>query len=185
MADCAVQLLREIAERDLRAFSLFYDRFASRVFGLILRIVRNRTDSEDVLQEVFAQVWRQADRFDPTRAAPDTWLLMIARSRAADRLRRMRRHSEFVHEFPEPRIECDPATPFAKQEAALAVTHALDGLIAVQRDPIRLSFFDGYTHEEISILLNLPLGTVKTRIRLGLRKLRERLEQLAEEATVP
>src|SRR5436853_6983112 len=100
MAATDLELINRIAGRDRDAFSHFYNRYAPRAFGLILRVVRNRTDAEDVLQEAFLQVWKQAERFDPLRSAPDVWVLMIARSRAVDRLRK--RSAVTTDELPAP-----------------------------------------------------------------------------------
>lgn len=166
-------LLDRIAGRDREAFAAFYDRFAPRAFGLILRVIRNRTDAEDVLQEAFLQVWNQADRFDPLRSAPDAWVLMIARSRAVDRLRK--RSTVTTNEVPDPATEADPGAGLERAEDAGRLTGALGHLPPEQREPIRLAFFQGLTHEQIAAHLSIPLGTVKTRIRLGMIRLRDRI----------
>ena len=166
------ELLRRIAAaRDAEAFALFYDRFAAKVYGLLLKLLRNRTDADDVLQETFLQVWKQADRFDPARSVPEGWLLMIARSRALDRLRK--RPTTSATAIPEVPLLVEPSAGLQREEAGRALHSGLAGLIAEQREPIRLAFFEGHTHEEIAAMLQLPLGTVKTRIRLGMIRLRD------------
>ncbi len=170
-------LLGRTAARDRTAFAALYDRYAPRAFGLILRIIRNRTDAEDVLQETFLQVWNQAARFDPNRSAPDVWLLLIARSRAVDRLRKRRTPTK--EDLPDPATHEEPDTGLIRQEDAEQLRSALEQLPPDQRDLIRRSFFCGRTHEQIATELNLPLGTVKTRIRLGMIRLRDRFAGLA------
>src|SRR5579885_2433377 len=110
------ELLGRIAARDREAFAAFYDRYAPRAFGLILRVLRNRTDAEDVLQEAFLQVWNQAGRFDPARAAPDVWVLLIARSRAVDRLRK--KSAVTSDEVPDPGSADDPGRGLEREESA-------------------------------------------------------------------
>jgi RNA polymerase sigma-70 factor (ECF subfamily) len=166
-------LLELIATRDPGAFAEFYDRYAARVYGLLTRILGNRTDAEDVLQEAFLQVWEQARRFDPARAAADVWVLLIARSRAVDRLRK--RTAVTSVELPDAGRSDDPARGLEVVETAGRVRSALDHLPADQKEAIGLAFFGGLTHEQIAARLGLPLGTVKTRIRLGMGRLRDRL----------
>ncbi len=170
-------LLGRTAARDRVAFGALYDRYAPRAFGLILRIIRNRTDAEDVLQETFLQVWNQASRYDPTRSAPDVWLLLIARSRAVDRVRK--RQVATREDVPDPATHDDPDTALVQREDAERVRTALDALPPEQGDLIRKAFFGGRTHEQIATELNLPLGTVKTRIRLGMIRLRDRVAGLS------
>jgi RNA polymerase sigma-70 factor, ECF subfamily len=177
MLSSDVELLRRIdSARDPEAFAAFYDRFAARVYGLLLKLLRNRTDADDVLQETFLQVWNQAGRFDPMRSVPDGWILMLARSRALDRLRK--RPTTSATAIPETSEVAEPASGLLREEAASALRVALADLPAEQREPIRLAFLDGRTHEQIARLLEQPLGTVKTRIRLGMMRLRDRLTAL-------
>jgi RNA polymerase sigma-70 factor, ECF subfamily len=170
-------LIGRTAARDRAAFAALYDRYAPRAFGLILRIMRNRTDAEDVLQETFLQVWNQAARFDPNRSAPDVWLLLIARSRAVDRLRKRRVATK--EELPDPATRDEPDDGLIRREDAEQLRSALEQLPPEQRDLIRRAFFGGLTHEQIATELNIPLGTVKTRIRLGMTRLRDRLAALS------
>lgn len=169
------ELLSRIAAREPAAFTSFYDRHSPRAFGLILQIVRNRPDAEDVLQETFLQVWTAAERYDPHRACAEAWVLMLARSRALDRLRR-RRAAVGAEEIPD---AADPgpdptAAPELKDEAD-RLDRVLGTLPPDQQQPIVLAFYRGMTHEQIARHLSVPLGTVKTRIRLGLTRLRERI----------
>jgi RNA polymerase sigma-70 factor (ECF subfamily) len=174
------ELLRRTADRDRSAFATFYDRYAARVFGLALHVLRNRTDAEDVLQETFLQVWHQAGRFDPVRGCAEAWVLLLARSRAIDRLRKRPAAPDAAS--PEPAGAPDPGRDLERGEEAGQVRAAVNGLPAEQRDLIRLAFFDGLTHTEIARRLGLPLGTVKTRIRLGMNRLRDRMARPAEVA---
>jgi RNA polymerase sigma-70 factor, ECF subfamily len=165
--------------RDAAAFAALYDRLAPRAFGLLLRVLRNRPDAEDVLQETFLQVWHQAGRFDPARSVPLGWVLMIARSRAADRLRA--KSATAAERRPDVPPTPDPAAGLVATETAGRVSAALDGLPPDQAEPIRLAFYEGLTHEGVAARLGIPLGTVKTRIRLGMARLRARLPDHAPE----
>jgi RNA polymerase sigma-70 factor (ECF subfamily) len=168
----ALALLRQLSAGDSSALGEFYDLYAGLVNGLALRILRDATDAEDVVQEVFVQVWRQAARFDPNRGSPEAWICTMARSRALDRLRRRVARRE------EP-SEASPATTAApKTEEALAVRKALDALSVDQRRALELAYYEGLTQSEIAKRLNEPLGTVKTRIRTAMIRLREALAPL-------
>jgi RNA polymerase sigma-70 factor (ECF subfamily) len=169
MAACDVELMRRVAARDRAAFAELYDRLAPRAFGLVLHLLRNQTDAEDVLQEAFLKVWDLAPRYDPARCPPDGWVLMIARSRALDKLRRRRQTAD---ECPEPAADDAPGRELERRETAERIAAALAGL---QAEAVRLAFYGGLTHEQIAGRLGLPLGTVKTRIRLGMVRLRDRL----------
>jgi RNA polymerase sigma-70 factor (ECF subfamily) len=173
------ELLSRVAELDRSAFADFYDRYAARVFGFLLHLLRNRAEAEDVLQEAFWQVWRQAERFDAGRASAEAWMLMIARSRAVDRLRR--RREAVTDTIPELPTDSQPDISLAREDDAAQLAAALARLQPDQREPIRLAFYEGLTHDQIARHLKIPLGTVKTRIRLGFLRLRERLP--AEMAT--
>lgn len=165
-------LLEAIAGGDQEAFAAFYDRHAARVYGLLLCILRDPAEAEDLLQDVFFQVWRRADRYDAARAAPVAWLTVMARSRARDRLRRLGRAAKSGEPAANPASPNRVVETLADREAAARVIAALEELPAEQKAAIRQSFFDGMTHSEIARAQNLPLGTVKTRIRDGMRKLR-------------
>lgn len=170
MAPTDLELMAGTASGDQQAFSLLYDRLAPRVFGLVLHVLRNQTDAEDVLQETFLQVWRRAATFDPARCPLDGWVLMMARCRALDRLRRRKDAPPAPDDVPADAEH--PARDLERAEDAIQVTAALACLPAEQREAIRLAFYGGFTHDQISRRLGLPLGTVKTRIRLGMIRLR-------------
>ncbi len=169
-------LIARIARGDQEAFSLFYDAHAGLAFGLIRRIVRQQQAAEEVLQEVFWQVWREAASYDPGRGSPEAWLLMRARSRAIDRLRSIRRREEtFVTPVDEGMARGEDQR--AEHQATMAedrglVQGALAQLPEAQRRVIELAFFEGLTQSEIAGRLGEPIGTVKTRVRLGLERLR-------------
>jgi RNA polymerase sigma-70 factor (ECF subfamily) len=176
------ELISRIAcGRDRGAFDRLYDELSGRVYGFLLRLLRNRPDADDVLQETFLQVWNQAGRFDPERANVDGWVLMIARSRAADRLRK-RAAAPTADLTADPVATADPSEPLARADDATRVSNALGQLPHEQRELIRMAFFDGLTHEQIARAMNIPLGTVKTRIRLGLIRLRDRFADSRAEA---
>jgi RNA polymerase sigma-70 factor (ECF subfamily) len=165
-------VLRRLAEGDSLALAEFYDAHAGLAYGLALRVLRDRSDAEDVVQEAFVQVWRQADRYDPARGSPQAWLCAIVRTRALDRLRRRvsRREQE---EAPEP--VAAGSTP--DREGELAVRKALLTLSAEQRRALELAYYEGLTQSEIARRLGEPLGTVKTRIRSAMIRLRQELQR--------
>lgn len=175
-----VELLSNIARRDNAAFETYFDRHSDRILGLLLRLLSDRAAAEDVLQETFLQVWRTASSFDSNRSGAVVWLSMIARSRARDRIRRDRR----VQTLPPLALSAPadvstsvpPPTTAASAESANAARGALSLLPDDQRHAIRLAFYGGLSHTEIAQHLGLPLGTIKTRIRLGIRRLREILD---------
>jgi RNA polymerase sigma-70 factor (ECF subfamily) len=172
-------LVERIARGDRDAFALFYDRHASLVLGLARRILRNDAAAEEVLQEVFWQVWQDAGHYDPRRGTPEAWLVVRARTRTIDRLRSMRRSERtFVAPLDEGVARSDPAgaeSPASLAEDRGLVQGALGRLPAEQRRVIELAFFEGLTQTEIAARLGEPLGTVKTRARVGLERLRQLL----------
>src|SRR5271169_886884 len=160
-------LLQRLASGDTAALGEFYDRFAALVNGLALRILRDAQDAEDVVQEVFLQVWRQATRFDPARGSVEAWLCMMARTRALDRLRRRNARRE------DPEDLAPVPSTIPRNAEAIAVRKALEGLGEPQRKALELAYFEGLTQSEIAERLQEPLGTIKTRIRTAMIRLRE------------
>ncbi len=171
-----VALIRRMAGGDRRAFGDFYEGYATLAFTLIRRIVTQEAEAEDVLQEVFWQVWQEASRYDERRGSPEAWLLNRARSRAIDRLRSIRRRDEtFVAPLDE-RTAQVREDQTANREAASAdrglIRTALALLPDPQRQVIELAYYGGLTQSEIANRLGQPLGTIKTRMRVGMERLR-------------
>jgi RNA polymerase sigma-70 factor (ECF subfamily) len=171
----AARLERVIA-RDSEALAELYDEHGRRLFGLILRILKDRDEAEEVLQEVFVQAWTRASTYDHGLGSPAGWLLGIARNRAIDRLRANSVRVRAVEAVPEPPPTESPEGRAAVAERQRDVQQALDALPAEQRELIEQAYFLGFTHSELAARLSLPLGTVKTRIRRGLLSLRSQFE---------
>ncbi|HSL54165.1 MAG TPA: sigma-70 family RNA polymerase sigma factor [Pyrinomonadaceae bacterium] len=172
-----VKLLKAIAARDEAALAQLYDHYRIILFGLLMRILNNREEAEDVLQEVFLQVWRKAEDFDENRGRPFTWLVTLARSRGIDRLRTLAARERVAEAGAREAVEVisDAATDAFKSEQRGLVSKALAQLPDEQKRPLMLAYFDGLTQSEIATRLGAPLGTVKTRMRTGLMNLREQL----------
>ena len=177
------QLLQRIAAGDLPALSELYDQIAAPLFSVALRILGDSADAEEVVQDVFIQVWEKAATFDPDLGSAFHWALSITRHRSIDRLRARRRRSRLAEELQhtmtsESSTQLAPAAALAAGDTA-AVRAALEALPDDQRQAIELAFLGGKTHLEIADLLRQPLGTIKARIRRGLLKLRESLQEYA------
>jgi len=172
-------LLQAIARKDDLALAALYDRYRLILFGLLMRILSSREEAEDVLQEVFLQVWRRAADFDERRGRPFTWLVTLTRSRAIDRLRQLNSRERFVSSDTELLADgvLDPAQDAVRSEQRDLVAGALAELSEDQRRTLTLAYFEGLTQTEIAARLRSPLGTVKTRMRSGMIKLRELLSQ--------
>jgi len=172
-----ILLLKAIAAREEAALAQLYDRYRTILFGLLMRILNNREEAEDVLQEVFLQVWRKAADFDESRGRPFTWLVTLARSRGIDRLRTLASRERVAEAGAREVSEeiSDAATDAFKSEQRGLVSDALAKLPDEQKRPIMLAYFDGLTQSEIATRLGAPLGTVKTRMRTGMIRLRELL----------
>ncbi len=173
--------LAAVVEQDERALAALYDATSARVFGLVQRIVRSAALAEEVVEDAYFQVWRQAARFDPARGKALTWLLAMARSRAIDALRR---EARFVHEALQADGHAEPACPQPAHDELLELAQhradlhqALMLLGAQPRQLVSMSFFRGLSHEEIASQMELPLGTVKSQIRRALLTLREALAE--------
>jgi RNA polymerase sigma-70 factor, ECF subfamily len=172
--------LMQLARRgDARAFELIYDRHAQAAFSLAYRIMGTRAGAEDVTQEAFLSIWRSGERYDRRRGSVRTWVLGIVHHRGIDAIRRATVHSRrrAGDEGIEERFEAAERTDAeaARREEAQTVRAALGGLPADQVQVIELAYFGGFTHTEIAEMLDAPVGTIKGRMRLGLKKLRERL----------
>jgi RNA polymerase sigma-70 factor (ECF subfamily) len=175
-SESSATLLAAIGAGDRDAFSRFYDLTAPMAFGLIRRVLRDPEAAAEVLQEVFWQVWQDASRYDPDRGTPEAWLVMRAKTRAIDRLRSIRRRDRTfvapVDESVAQRREDQAPNPAVVAEERGLIQTALAQLPEAQRRVIELAFFEGLTQSEIAARLGEPLGTVKTRARLGLDRLR-------------
>lgn len=179
VADPVGALLRRAAAGDEAAFAGLYDEVAPAVYGAVKRVVRNPAQADEVTQETFLDVWRTAARFDAERGSAMTWILTVAHRRAVDRVRSeesQQRRAERLRNTSA--IDEAPISEVVIDELDRArVGKALDNLTPIQRQSVELAYFGGHTHAEISALLDLPLGTVKTRIRDGLIRLRDALEE--------
>lgn len=183
-----LELLQRIALRDEAALASLYDRHSSLAYGLVLRILRNTSDADDVLQETFVRIWTRADTYDSRLGSPAGWLTRIARNRAIDRLRvrQVRKNisvepdvtTDGSSRLPEPEHHNTPEVVVRDAAAARALRSAMAVLPDLQRALIEAAFFEGYSHQELAARFDVPLGTVKTRIRTGLTTMRGRLEQL-------
>jgi RNA polymerase sigma-70 factor, ECF subfamily len=161
---------------DEAAFAEFYDEIGGVVYGTVLRVVRNPAQAEEVTQEVFVELWRTATRFDPTRGSVRAWAATMAHRRAVDRVRseQSARDREVVDATRDLRPAHDHvAEDVAAQFDRERVAHALEGLTEPQREAVTMAYYGGLTYREVAIRLDLPEGTVKTRIRDGLIKLRD------------
>ena len=172
----AVHLIQRVANQDRAAFSQLYERFSTLVFTLAMRMLKARSDAEDLLQEVFVQVWRQARGYSAERGSPEAWIINIARSRAIDKSRAIRRieNSFLLTDDPARAESSDSAeSSRAASESRLTMNTALANLPDTLRRVLELAYFDGLTQTEIAQRLAEPLGTVKTRMRSGIQRLRE------------
>lgn len=175
------ELVARLRERDSGAFTMLYDRYSRMAFGLAYRMLNDPSAAEDVVQEAFLAVWRQADTFRVERSAVRTWVLSIVHHRAIDRLRRSAAAREVSADAPEHEAErADDSVDVELEVGALIearqVRSALDMLPAEQRRAIEMAYFAGLSHSEIAGELRVPLGTVKGRLRIGLQKMRALLD---------
>ncbi len=166
-----------MARGDESALAALYDRYRLILFGLIQRILHSRAEAEDVLQEVFLQAWQKAANFDESRGRPFTWLVTLARSRAIDRLRSLGARDRLATASAREATEevADAVDDAILSEQSEIVRDALKELPEDQRQVLLLAYFEGFTQSEIAGRLGSPLGTVKTRMRSGMIKLRELL----------
>jgi RNA polymerase sigma-70 factor (ECF subfamily) len=174
--DSPTELLRQMGQGNRGAFELFYERFAALVFSFAMRLVQERSAAEDLLQEVFLQIWRDAGNYSPDRGTPEAWIITITRSRAIDRMRSIRRRDKsFVPMAGAGGKEYDGKVESgaAASDARIMVNSALAELPPLQRTVLELAYFDGLSQSEIAGRLKEPLGTVKTRMRAAITRLRE------------
>ncbi len=176
-------LLHAVGRRDETAFAELYDRMSRPLFSLVMRIVRGRAEAEEVLQEVFWQIWDHAPDFRAELGSPFCWMVTITRRKAIDRLRSSSRHLQRIAEARAQRLDDDTSPPLgldrlAAGEQSASVNAALAELGAEERQAIVLAFFDGLTHPEIAEALGAPVGTIKSRIRRGLARLGASLADL-------
>lgn len=177
------ELVQAMARGDEQAFASLFDRYNSTLLGFLIRILNNKAEAEDVLQEVFVQVWRDAPRYDVRRGRVFTWLVTIARSRALDRLRALGSHESMrtkwaIESMVSPSSAMDNTI---RSDQAKIIRHALEDINDAQREVLLLAYFEGLSHQEIADRVGIPLGTAKTRIRDGLKKLRGMLSKRMKE----
>ena len=177
-------LLARVAKGDQQAFSQLYDHSSTLLFTLAVRILGNHEEAAELLQDVYLEVWRKVSRYDVGRGTPVAWLVTLTKSRAIDRLRaraaRGYRATSSLESEPAAQVADLGPSPFetqADQELRIAVGAAVAGLPQAQQQAIGLAYYEGLSHTEIAARLNQPLGTVKTRIKLGMSKLRDGLQQ--------
>lgn len=186
------ELMARLSSGDAAALSTLYNRYGDIVYSTALRVLRDVHLAEDVSQEVFMRLWRQPDKYAAEKGSFVTWLLSVTRNRAVDWLRRRRRRFRYETASPEqlemeiPAGDCDdPALSAEQLEQRRTVRALLASLPREQRRAIELAYFGGFSNREVALLQGAPLGTVKTRIRLGMMRLREELRPRTEPKTEP
>ena len=185
-------LLALVAKGDQQAFSQLYDHSSTLLFTLAVRILGNREEAAALLQDVYFEVWRKVSRYDVGRGTPVAWLITLTKSRAIDRLRARAARGYRATNSLEAETAMQVADPSpspletqANQELRLAVGTAVAGLPQAQQQALELAYYEGLSHAEIAQRLNQPLGTVKTRIKLGMSKLRDGLQQWGNHGDLP
>ena len=185
-----VALMQAIVAGDAEAFRTFYGRYSPVAFALCLRILHDRADAEDVLADVFLELWEKSAKYDPSKGAPYTYLMVLTRSRAIDRIRRRRRLSGQTssgQDSLEPRSiegvsssESGPAGNAESKEARSRVRETLAALESKQRQALELAYYEGLSHSQIAERTGMPLGTVKSNIRTAMAKLKVKLKNVSE-----
>jgi RNA polymerase sigma-70 factor (ECF subfamily) len=179
--DAEIELLRRVAQGDRRGFEELYDRFSGVLFSTAYRVLNSQEAAEDVLQDVFVQIWEKAPLYDPTRGKPMTWAITLTRNKAIDRLRSAQRRSRLQDELLQESQTAEQFDDRSSFDAASTsdtnklVHGAIQKLSRDQREAIELAFFSSLTQLEIAERLKLPLGTIKARIRRGMMRLRDLL----------
>ncbi len=168
------ELVSRVRAGDQNAMGTLYDRYSPLVYAVGLRVLADTAAAEDVLQEVFMQLWRNPARFDASRGSLGAWLAVIARNRAIDALRKRRYESDIEDIVVS--VEPDLASEADRSRAAKNVRDVLNGMHPAQRQALEMAFYEGLTHREIAAKVGEPLGTIKTRIRAGLLALRKALK---------
>jgi RNA polymerase sigma-70 factor (ECF subfamily) len=183
-------ILARVVKGDQQAFSQLYDHSSTLLFTLAVRILGNHEEAAELLQDVYLEVWRKVSHYDVGRGTPMAWLVTLTKSRAIDRLRakttRGYRATNSLEAGTIAQVVDPGPSPFetqADQDLRHAVRTALDGLPEAQQQPIELAYYEGLSHSEIAARLNQPLGTVKTRIKLGMSKLHAALQQWQNEGS--
>lgn len=176
------ELMRRIARGDREALGMLYDRHGGLVLALGIRTLRDRADAEEFVSDVFLEIWQRADRYDPARGAPVTYLTLLARSRAIDRQRSPAFRAKSRQEPVDSQMKRtspadDPSSHAILDESARQVRQALQNLDEPYRQAVELAFYEGLSHTQIAQRLDKPLGTVKTYVRQGLIRLRDCLRK--------
>ncbi len=169
------ELLPKIANKDEEAFSELYNRFSQVVYNLSYRVVKNTSDAEEVVQKVFIQIWNKAENYDQSRGAVSTWIMNITRSRAIDKIRSLKKTRSTVS-MDDTFVQFISPKGFIIEDAAEKreiIKEALSKIPPEQKTVVKTIYFEGHTHTEAAKELDIPVGTVKTRLRLGILKLRE------------
>ena len=179
VTEIEARLLQSVSTGDAVAFSELYNRMSPRILGLIIRVLRDRAQSEEVAQDVFVEIWQQAARFDATRGSAVGWMLRTAHSRAVDRVRASeasmaRDWHQGIRELNQTQDATDDIVSLRLQSAKIA--KAMKSIPELQREAIDLTHLQGLTQTAVAELLSVPVGTVKTRVRTGLARLRKQLE---------
>jgi RNA polymerase sigma-70 factor (ECF subfamily) len=167
---------------DEQAFAQLYDATSRNVFGIVLHVLRDHAQAEEVTQEVYVEAWRLAKRFDSEQGSVSAWLNTMAHRRAVDRVRSAERRTQREHrhfEFQADDVAADPAEQVVANDEGRRVRHALAQLSEGQRTAVELAYFQGKTQREVAEYLQVPLGTVKTRIRDAMQRLRKQLGEAA------
>lgn len=172
------QLLARVARGDQSAFGELYDQIAPRVLGLVRRVLRDQSQSEEVTQEIFLEIWQTATRYDPAKGGASTWIMTMAHRRAIDRVRASQasRDRDIRIGIRDYDAEYDNVSETVQTRVEHEkVEKAMQRLTELQRQAVSLAYFGGYSHSEVAALLSVPIGTVKTRLRDGMIRLRDEL----------